>query len=123
MAELPADSPPAVVEAFLAAIRPVVEASASGGGCAVAAVTVDPGDDGTLREVAATAFASWVDQLAERLAAAGVPSGEATDLAATLITLLEGAHVLCRAAGTLDPFERAARTAADLTRSRYPVSF
>jgi TetR/AcrR family transcriptional repressor of lmrAB and yxaGH operons len=37
-----------------------------------------------------------------------------------LIALLEGAHVLCRAAGTVEPFDQAARTATALTRSSYP---
>jgi TetR/AcrR family transcriptional regulator, lmrAB and yxaGH operons repressor len=124
LAGLPADSPVAVVDAFLASVRPVVAASACGGGCAVAAVTVAAGADaasGDLRQVAATAFASWVDQLAERLGAAGLAPGEAADLAAMLITLLQGAHVLCRAAGHLEPFDRAARTALALTRSRHPA--
>ncbi len=118
---LPTDDPQAVVNAFLAAIRPVVQDSASGGGCAVAAVTVDAGLDAegsALREIAATAFESWIDQLAERLKKAGLEAAQATDLATTLVTLLEGAHVLCRAAGTIEPFDRAARTAVDLA-SRY----
>ena len=119
-AELQADSPQSVVDAFLAAVRPVVQASAAGGGCAVAAIAVgaDPDDDG-LREVAATAFASWVSQLAERLTTAGLAPGEATDLAATLIALLGGAHVLCRAAGTIEPFDQAARAATALVHHRY----
>lgn len=119
---LPTESPQAVVEAFLAAVRPVVQDSASGGGCAVAAVTVDSGLDAegdALRQIAATAFESWIDQLAERLTAAGLePAAAATGLAATLITLLEGAHVLCRAAGTIEPFDQVARTAVELTSSR-----
>ncbi|MBT2458473.1 TetR/AcrR family transcriptional regulator [Streptomyces sp. ISL-86] len=119
LAALPAGSPHAVVEAFLTFVRPVIEAATTGSGCAVAAVTVDPESD-TLREVAATAFGSWIEQLSERLAAAGLPPREADGLAAMLITLLEGAHVLCRAAGTLEPFEQTARTALALTQSRYP---
>ncbi|WP_369386262.1 TetR/AcrR family transcriptional regulator [Streptomyces sp. CG1] len=119
LAELPAESPQHTVEAFLAAVRSVVQESACGGGCAVAAVTVgtDAADD-TLRQVAATAFASWVDQLAERLTTSGLPPGDAADLATTLITLLQGAHVLCRAAGTIEPFDQVARTAVELVRSR-----
>jgi AcrR family transcriptional regulator len=117
LASLPAGSPLEVVESFLAAVRPVVEASASGGGCAVAAITVDGGE---LRPVAAGAFESWVGQLAERLTTAGLAPDEAADLASTLIILLEGAHVLCRASGDLEPFERAVRTAVALIRSRYP---
>src|SRR2546423_14236628 len=45
LAALPATSPPAVAEAFLVAVRPVVAASTTGGGCAVAAVTVGPDGD------------------------------------------------------------------------------
>lgn len=123
LAMLPTDSPSIVAVAFLAAIRPVVQASVAGGGCAVAAVTVGGGvdaDDAALRTVAATAFASWTTQLAERLTTAGLLPTEATDLAATLITLLEGAHVLCRAAGSIEPFERMVRMAAGLVRARYP---
>ncbi len=110
-------------EAFLAAVRPVVAASACGGGCAVAAVTVaagTDGDSGELRQVAGAAFTSWADQLAERFGAAGLAPAEAAGLAGMLLALLEGAHVLCRAAGDLEPFDHAAGTAIALTRSRYP---
>lgn len=107
-----------LVDAFLATVRPVVEESAGGAGCAVAAVTVDT-DSGELRTVAATAFDSWTETLADRLTAAGVGKDEAMDLATTLITLLQGAHVLCRAAGNIEPFDRMARAAAELVRSRF----
>ncbi|WP_019884628.1 TetR/AcrR family transcriptional regulator [Streptomyces purpureus] len=121
LATLPTSSPYAVAEAFLDFARPVVEAATTGSGCAVAAVTVDPDPaSDMLRQVAAIAFDSWIEQLAERLTTAGLSAGEAGDLAATLITLLEGAHVLRRASGTLEPFEQTARTALALTRSRYP---
>jgi TetR/AcrR family transcriptional repressor of lmrAB and yxaGH operons len=123
LAALPADSPLTVVQAFLDVVRPAVQASTAGGGCAVAAVTVHAGaddDNEALRQVATTAFDAWTDQLAERLTTAGLTPGEAADLAAMLITLLEGAHVMCRAAGTLQPFEHAVRAATALTESRYP---
>jgi TetR/AcrR family transcriptional repressor of lmrAB and yxaGH operons len=121
LAELPADSPSAVVAAFLDLVRPVVQASADGGGCAVAALTVDTGLESSsepkepdLRQIAAVAFSAWSDQLAERLTAAGLEPDRAEDLATTLIILLEGAHVLCRASRDLGPFDRAARTALSL---------
>ena len=123
LATLPAGSPPAVVEAFLTAVRPVVAESAAGGGCAVAAITVPAGaesGDDSLRQVAASAFASWTEQLAKLLAAAGLAPAEAADLATLLITLLEGAHIMCRAAGTIEPFDQAARMATALAGSRYP---
>jgi TetR/AcrR family transcriptional regulator, lmrAB and yxaGH operons repressor len=122
---LPADTPPAVVEAFLAAIRPVLAASAAGTSCAVAALAMGGGDDESdgrhpFRQVAADAFDSWASTLTDRLVVAGLPPQDAMDLAITLITLLEGAHVQCRAAGNLDPYERVARVVQALVRSRYP---
>jgi AcrR family transcriptional regulator len=131
LADLPSDSPHAMVAAFLDLVRPVVEASAHGGGCAVAAVTVDTGLEASnanansdpdssepmtpdLRRIADAAFSTWSDELAERLTAAGLEPDRAQDLATMLIILLEGAHVLCRASRTLAPFDRAARTALSL---------
>lgn len=122
LAALPADSPSGVVEAFLELVRPVVAASAAGGGCAVAALTVGTGSEAentTLRQIASTVFASWVDQLTERLTTAGLDSDAAGDLAGTLITLLQGAHVMCRAVGDTAPFERVARTATLLVAHGY----
>ncbi|SNQ46979.1 Regulatory protein TetR [Frankia canadensis] len=122
LATLPVDDPRTLVTAFFAAIRPVLAASTTGGGCAIAAITVgaaddsggDSGGEGLVR-VAARIFASWGEVLAGLLVSAGLSPTEAADLATTLIMLLEGAHVLCRAAGTLEPFDRAARTAIALT--------
>jgi AcrR family transcriptional regulator len=110
--ELPARSPREVVEAFLGGVRPVVQASAGGGGCAVAAVTIDGGaaiaDQSGLRTVAAEGFAGWVGELTGKLTHAGMSSSQAADLATLMIVTLEGAHILCRAAGSIAPFDRAA---------------
>jgi len=64
-------------------------------------------------------FASWTQALVERLELAGLRPSEAADLAFMLLMLLEGAHVLCRAAGTLEPLEQATRTATVLAQTRY----
>ena len=113
--QLPTTNPPAVVEAFLAGVRPVVEESTRGSGCAVAALTVHLDQDSDeLRRVAAAAFASWVTQLTDALTTAGMTPDDAADLACLLINLLEGAHVLCRATSSLEPFDRAGRAAVIL---------
>jgi AcrR family transcriptional regulator len=109
-----------VVEAFLDAVRPVVRESAAGSGCAVAAVALAADGDDTLRAAAAHGFASWGDALTERLTVTGLPEAEARDLAATLLALLEGAHVLCRAERSSEPFERVARTALRLVAAGQP---
>jgi AcrR family transcriptional regulator len=119
LAALPASTPQSVVEQFFLLVRPVLVESATGAGCAVAAATA--GADASC-EVARRVFATWIETLADRLRTAGLDPDDATDLAATLITLLEGAHVLCRAAGSLAPFDQAARTAFALTVSRWPVA-
>ncbi|MFE5333289.1 TetR/AcrR family transcriptional regulator [Embleya sp. NPDC056575] len=110
--ELPATTPREVVEAFLGNVRPVVQASAEGGGCAVAAVTIDGGaaiaDQGSLRTVAAEGFAGWIGELTGRLTHAGMSPSQAADLATLMIVTLEGAHILCRAAGDIAPFDSAA---------------
>jgi TetR/AcrR family transcriptional regulator, lmrAB and yxaGH operons repressor len=110
--ELPARTPREVVEAFLGSVRPVVQASAGGGGCAIAAVTVDGGaaiaDQGSLRTVAAEAFTGWGCELAGKLTHAGMSASQAADLATLMIVTLEGAHILCRAEGSIAPFDRAA---------------
>lgn len=115
LSHLPTGSPRDLVEAFLAMIRPVVEQSARGSGCAIAAVAMGTGTaDAGLREIAAGAFTAWRRELASKLTAAGMAAEQASGLAATLITLLEGAHVLCRAAGDLEPFDHAAESIMSL---------
>ncbi|MFJ4658989.1 TetR/AcrR family transcriptional regulator [Nocardia sp. NPDC088792] len=122
MAAIPGDTPVAVVENFLATVRPVVEASAAGGGCAVAAVTVAPDGD-ALRRIADGAFSAWTTELAARLSAAGLETPTAAEnLATMLISLLEGAHVLCRASGTIDPFDRTAEAAIAMVAAGYPAA-
>ncbi|WP_433602301.1 TetR/AcrR family transcriptional regulator [Nocardia sp. CA-135953] len=109
-------SPRAVVEAFLDLVRPVVEDSTRGCGCAIAAVTVSVDDDHSeLLRTAAAAFASWAHQLAVALTDAGMPEARAEDLAQLLIALLEGAQVLCRADSSTTAFEQAARAALAAT--------
>jgi TetR/AcrR family transcriptional repressor of lmrAB and yxaGH operons len=109
---LPSDSPRAVVLGFLDNVRPVVEASAGGGGCAIAAVTVDGSartqDRIGLRDTAGVAFTGWTSELAAKLTRAGMTTPRAADLATLMIVTLEGAHILCRAAGSIAPFDSAA---------------
>jgi AcrR family transcriptional regulator len=119
-AALPAGTPVELVRAFLETVRPVVEASATGSGCAVAAVALgaDATDPG-LQEVAHEAFTSWTAALSERLTSAGLSAGDANELATTLLILLEGAHVLCRAAADIAPFDGAARVTLAYAESRF----
>lgn len=108
LAAMQAETPAEVVELFLASVRPVVAESSKGAGCAVAAATVDYGVDAGLSAATREAFRSWTATLEDRLSAAGASADDAAMLAALMIVVLEGSHILCRAAGTLDPFDQAA---------------
>ncbi|MEP6478992.1 MAG: TetR/AcrR family transcriptional regulator [Rhodoglobus sp.] len=111
LSALSGDSPRDVAEKFVEAIRPVVAESASGSGCAVAAVTVgSQGNDRELRAVANQAFTAWASQLGSALTTAGMEQAPANSLATLFVTVLEGAHVLCRAAESVEPFEASARS-------------
>ena len=105
----PPHDPEEVVAQFLAAVRPAVEQSAGGTSCAVAAVTMEAGQvDPRLTEVVDAALRSWVEELECQLRRAGATSEAAAALSMLTVTFLEGAHVLCRATGSVEPFDRGA---------------
>ena len=109
-AALEADDPAGVVDAFLRAVRPAVQRSAEGTSCAIAAVVVEVSPLGSdLSRAAGQGLGSWVHALAGRLEVAGMAEPGRTALATLLITFLEGAHVMCRAAGSAEPFDRSVR--------------
>lgn len=93
-----------VVGHFIALFRQVVVASGGVAGCAVAGVTIDivEGDDDLL-VVAREAFDSWVSLLASQLKEVGVSVERAQSIAVTTIASVEGALILCRAAGNEEP--------------------
>ena len=123
LVDLAHGSPRVVVDEFLSLIRPVVQESSAGSGCAVAAAAMaasDQRDYESLQQAAATAVTSWIGVLKESLHAGGMDGTAAADLATLLVTTLEGAHVLARAEGRIDPFDQAARALRALVASRYP---
>lgn len=107
LAMITANSPEAVVTQFLASVRPAVEQSAGGASCAVAAVTVEAAQgDPELTAVVNEALQSWVAEMHRQLLAAGAEPQAAAAMSFLMVTFLEGAHVLCRAAGNLGPFDQ-----------------
>ncbi len=67
-----------------------------------------------LREATAQVFESWIVGASARFRAAGVDEQTGRALAIMLITLLEGAFVLCRASRTTEALEAAGETAATI---------
>jgi AcrR family transcriptional regulator len=70
-----------------------------------------------LREATAQVFESWIVGASARFRAAGVDEHTARELAIMLITLLEGAFVLCRASRTTEALEAAGKTAATVVEA------
>ena len=73
----------------------------------------------SLHDAAAVAIGSWISELAGRFAVAGLAQAEAHELASSLVTILEGAHVLARATGGIGRFDETARAVIALVECRY----
>jgi AcrR family transcriptional regulator len=102
----------AVLERFIGMWRQVVVSSGGASGCVVAGVAVDTntnsGDDEGLITVVRDTFRSWVDLLASQLEAVGITGGQSRAIAQATLAGMEGALILCRAEGDVQPLETVA---------------
>jgi AcrR family transcriptional regulator len=81
--------------------------------CPIATVALEVASTSEpLRIATADVFTSWIDGLAPRFAAAGVPEDRARELAIAMIAGLEGAFVLARAWRSKEPLLIAGEVAA-----------
>ncbi|WP_189954938.1 TetR/AcrR family transcriptional regulator [Streptomyces alanosinicus] len=79
-----------------------------GAGCPLAAATVEcAAAGGSTRQAVAAAFTTWRTPLAEALAGLGVPMARADSLATLMISTLEGAILMSRAAQDVRPLTTA----------------
>ena len=79
-------------------------------GCPVASVALDVASTTeTVRKPCADVFASWINALAEGIAASGTPRETATDLASYMLASLEGAIILSRTSKSVKPLEQTAQ--------------
>ncbi len=96
-----------IAQGFLQMWRSLLVATGTRVGCSVLAVTVSA-PAGELRDAAGSAFASWRARIAELLTAGGADGVAADRFAALLIAGSEGAVVMARASGGLEPFDAVA---------------
>jgi AcrR family transcriptional regulator len=95
----------------------VLEATDYADACPVATVALEVASSNEeLRIATSDVFDSWIDSATSRLVGAGATADDARVLAHSLIALLEGAFLLCRAQRCTDPMHDAAPVAADLVR-------
>jgi AcrR family transcriptional regulator len=108
----------AAVRAFIALWRQALEESNYEAGCPVLAVAVEqyvgdgkePGDadaraHARLLDLAHKAFAEWQQIIIGALRREGVPAARARRLAALIVSAVEGATALCRAAHSAAPLD------------------
>lgn len=80
-------------------------------GCPVAAVTLDAGaEDEQLRAACSSAYASWIATFDSHLALSGADIAETHALATSVICLIEGALIICRAQRSTMPLLSASQT-------------
>ena len=114
-----ANTPVGVLECFIDLWRQVVVASNGAAGCVVAGVAVDIMPEATeLMAAVRAAFNSWVDLLASQLRAAGFPAARSRTLAVAALAAMEGALILCRAEGSVEPLETVAGQLRRLAATR-----
>jgi TetR/AcrR family transcriptional regulator, lmrAB and yxaGH operons repressor len=98
-----------VLERFIGMWRNVVLTSDGSAGCVVAGVAIDTsareeGQIGVVRET----FRAWVDLLTSQLEATGVDPTVSRPTATATLAGMEGALILCRAEGSVDPLDTVA---------------
>ena len=99
----------------------VLESSDYADACPIATVALEVASTNEeLRMATSDVFDVWLDAATSRLVEAGATAGDARTLAHTLIALLEGAFILCRARRSTDAMRDAARVAANLVRQALP---
>ena len=101
-----------VLERFIGMWRQVVVTSGGASGCVVAGVAVDTettsGDGEGLITVVRDTFRSWIALLTSQLEAVGVAHDHANAIAQATLAGMEGALILCRAEGDVQPLETVA---------------
>jgi TetR/AcrR family transcriptional regulator, lmrAB and yxaGH operons repressor len=84
-------------------------------GCPVTTVALEMAHESEpLRRACDDAYASWQRQVAAYLEASGHDAAAAADLAALVVSAMEGALLLCRSARSTEPIQRAAARLAPL---------
>jgi AcrR family transcriptional regulator len=105
------DVPTAVGEFFGGAAE-TLEQTDYADACPIATVALEVSSTNEqLREACAEVFESWIAGATQYFAATGIPSEVARELALSMLCLLEGAFVFCRAMRSTEPLRVAGASA------------
>jgi AcrR family transcriptional regulator len=91
--------------------------------CPIATVALEVASTSEpMRQATADVFTSWIDQITERFAEAGIRRAKARELGVSLLAGLEGAFVLSRAMKSTEPMEIAGAAATAAVREALAAS-
>lgn len=91
---------------FIAMWRSTVLASGGASGCVVAGTAVDStADEGGLMDLVRETFRDWIELLTDQLTATGLATESARPVATATLAGMEGALILCRAEGSVQPLD------------------
>jgi AcrR family transcriptional regulator len=100
------------VRDFFAGAAETLEETDYADACPIATVALEVASTSEpLREATAEVFDSWITGATEYFAAAGIARETARELAFTMLCLLEGAFIFCRAMRTTEPLQIAGASA------------
>jgi AcrR family transcriptional regulator len=122
-AAITAQEPDAVsaVQAFFAGAAETLRETDFADACPIATVALEVASTSEpLREATAAVFESWIDGATAWFAGAGIPRARARELAFSMLSLLEGAFVFCRALRSVEPLEVAGASAVAAVEAALP---
>jgi AcrR family transcriptional regulator len=109
------DVPSAVAEFFSGAAQTLIETDYADA-CPIATVALEVSSTNEqLREACADVFDSWIAGATQFFAVAGIQANVARELAISMLCLLEGAFVFCRAMRSTEPLRVAGASAVAAT--------
>ena len=113
----PDADPVAATREFFAAAAETLRETDYADACPIATVALEVSSTNEpMREACADVFEGWIAAATERFVTSGVPRKRARSLAVSMIALLEGAFVLCRATRRTEPLEIAGAAATTAMR-------
>ncbi len=118
-AAVAADQPdaPSAIAAFFAGAADTLVQTDYADACPIATVALEVASTSEqLREACAEVFESWIAAAGAYFAAAGIDAPAARELALSVLCLLEGAFVFCRAMRTTEPLRVAGASAVAAVR-------
>ena len=106
------------IGAFFAGAAQTLRETDYADACPIATVALEVASTNeTLREATADVFDEWVAGATEYFVFAGIARPRARELAFSMLSLLEGAFIFCRAMRSTEPMAVAGEAAVSLTRA------